>query len=194
MAEELAPGRVEPLLRGRLGRPYLYLRECESTQRLLPDDAPEGAVAVTDHQTGGRGRLGRSWLAPPGTSLLFSVLLVPPVPPERLPELSLVAGRAVADAIAAATGLAPTLKFPNDVLLGGRKVCGILAEASGGRVVLGIGLNVNQRDDELPAETVTPPTSLRVELGEPVPRARLLVAVLESLERAYDDWISASAA
>lgn len=185
----MAPERVEPLLRGRLGRPYLHVSSCESTQQLLPADAREGAVAVAEEQSVGRGRLGRSWLAPAGTSLLFSVVLVPRVPTERLPELSLVAGRAVAEAIATATGLEPSLKFPNDVLLGGRKVCGILAEARDGRVVLGIGINVNQTAAELPAGTETPPTSLRLELGAPLARDELLAAVLASLERAYDEWL-----
>jgi BirA family biotin operon repressor/biotin-[acetyl-CoA-carboxylase] ligase len=194
VADELAPERVEPLLRGRFGRPYRYLEACASTQRLLAREAPEGAVVLAEVQTEGRGRLGRSWIAPARTSLLFSVLLRPRVSSERLPELTVVAGHAVADAIAAATELAPTLKHPNDVLLRGRKVCGILAEASEGRVVLGIGLNVNQIERELPDDAATPPTSLRIELGRPLPRAELLADVLASLEHAYDAWVSGAAA
>src|SRR5438094_248899 len=120
--------------RGRFGRPFTFVERCESTQRLLDSEAAEGAVAAADEQTEGRGRLGRSWHAPPGTSLLFSIVLVPPVPRERLPELSLVAGEAVAEAIIAETGLAATIKPPNDVLVLGRKVAGILAEAADGRV------------------------------------------------------------
>jgi BirA family biotin operon repressor/biotin-[acetyl-CoA-carboxylase] ligase len=118
----------------------------------------------------------------------MSVLLTPTVESERLPELSLLAGGAVAEAIAEVTGLEPTIKFPNDVLLGGRKVAGILAEASDGRVVLGVGVNANQTEDELPEETQHPPTSLRVELGTPVYRPHLLAAILLQLERAYDAW------
>ena len=194
MAGELAPERVEPLLSGRFGRPYRHVATCASTQRLLEADAPEGAVVVAELQTEGRGRLGRRWLAPAGSSLLFSLLLRPRVRSDRLPELSLVAGRAVADAIAATAELQPTLKHPNDVLLGGRKVCGILAEATNGRVVVGIGINVNQTEAELPVDTVTPATSLRVELGRPLPRAPLLVEVLASLERAYDAWVNDAAA
>jgi BirA family biotin operon repressor/biotin-[acetyl-CoA-carboxylase] ligase len=143
--------------RGRFGQPFTWVETCASTQRLLAG-APEGAVVATDEQTEGRGRLGRSWHAPRGTSLLFSLVLEPPVPPDRLPELSLVAGAAVAAAIAAETGLEATIKPPNDVLVGGRKVAGILAEASGGRVVLGIGVNVAQSAGELPEEVVTPAT------------------------------------
>jgi BirA family biotin operon repressor/biotin-[acetyl-CoA-carboxylase] ligase len=101
----------------------------------------------------------------------------PPVPVRR--------GDAV-DATSAAT-----IKHPNDVLVGGKKIAGILAESSEGRVVLGIGLNVNQTADELPAETQTPVTSLRLETGIPVDRARLLAAILLELERAYDAWITA---
>ncbi len=141
--------REAPALHGRFGRPYTYVERCPSTQRLL-DGAPEGAVAVTDEQTEGRGRLGRTWHAPAGSSLLFSIVLTPAVSSERLPELSLVAGAAVAEAIAAETGLAPTIKHPNDVLIGGRKVAGVLAEAAEGRVVLGIGINVSQDEAGLP--------------------------------------------
>src|SRR3954471_5000757 len=157
---------------------------------LLHDDDPEGAVAVAEEQTEGRGRLGRSWQAPAGTSVLVSVLLRPPVEPARLPELSLVAGGAVAEAIADLTAIDPAIKFPNDVLIGGRKVAGILAESSEGRVVLGIGVNANQTADQLPAEAQTQPPSRRIELGEPVDRAALLAAMLLRLERAYDAWVA----
>jgi len=155
---------------------------------MLAEDAEEGAVAVAEEQTEGRGRLGRKWEAPAGTSVLVSVLLVPAVDAARLPELSLVAGNAVTAAIVEVTGLEPTIKFPNDVLIGGRKVAGILAESSDGRVVLGIGVNANQTSEQLPDEAQTEPTSLRVEVGEPVNRAQLLAAILLQLERAYDAW------
>jgi BirA family transcriptional regulator, biotin operon repressor / biotin---[acetyl-CoA-carboxylase] ligase len=179
--------REAPDFRGRFGRPYTYVERCASTQRLL-DGAPEGAIAVTDEQTEGRGRLGRSWHAPAGTSLLFSIVLVPPVPAERLAELSLVAGEAVAEAIAAETGLSPTIKHPNDVLLDGRKVAGVLAEAAEGRVVLGIGINVFQTQEGLPPEVAT--TSLRLAGAGAVDRSALLATVLERLEARYDAWVS----
>ena len=194
MADSLAPDAVRPLLRGRFGRVYHYAEVTPSTQRMLGEESAEGAVAVTEEQTEGRGRLGRRWEAAPGTSILVSVLLVPPVEPPRLPELSLVAGGAVAQAIAEITGIEPAIKFPNDLLIGMRKVAGILAESSEGRVVLGIGVNVNQTAQELPADTLTPPTSLRVVLGEPVDRARLLAAILLHLERDYDAWTTGTAA
>ena len=193
MADSLAPDAVRPLLRGRFGKVYRYAEVTPSTQRMLGEDSVEGAVAVTEEQTEGRGRLGRRWEAAPGTSILVSVLLVPPIEPARLPELSLVAGGAVAQAIAEITGIEPAIKFPNDLLIGMRKVAGILAESSEGRVVLGIGVNVNQTPQELPADTLTPPTSLRVVLGEPVDRARLLAAILLHLERDYDTWTTGTA-
>ncbi len=190
MADSLAPDAVKPLLRGRFGRAYRYAEVTPSTQRMLAADDAEGAVAVAEEQTAGRGRLGRSWQAPAGTSVLVSVLLVPDVEPARLPELSLVAGNAVAEAIVEVTGIEPTIKFPNDVLIGGRKVAGILAESSEGRVVLGIGVNANQTREQLPDDAQTEPTSLRLELGEPVNRVQLLAAILLQLERAYDAWVA----
>jgi len=184
---------VEPLLRGRFGRPYTFLERCESTQRELGADHPEGAVVAADEQTAGRGRLGREWLTEPGTSLLFSINLVPPIETQRLPELSILAGRAAADGIEEATGLRPEIKLPNDLLVEGRKLAGILAEARDARVVLGVGINVNVRREALPSGVDTPPTSLLVELGHPVPRAPLLAAILAALERHYDDWIASAA-
>jgi BirA family transcriptional regulator, biotin operon repressor / biotin---[acetyl-CoA-carboxylase] ligase len=194
VADSVAPDAVKPLLHGRFGGVYRFEEQCVSTQRLLREDDPEGAIAVADEQTEGRGRLGRSWHAPRGTSVLVSIVLRPAVEPPQLPELSLVAGGAVAEAIAEVTGIEPAIKFPNDVLIGGRKVAGILAESSEGRVVLGIGVNVNQDAEQLPVDAQTEPTSLRLELGEPVDRARLLAAVLAKLEQAYDAWINQGAA
>ena len=177
-----------PRLRGRFGRPFTFVERCASTQPLL-DGAPQGAVAATDEQTEGRGRLGRSWHAPAGTSLLFSIVLIPPVPPERLAELSVVAGEAVAEAIATETGLEAAIKHPNDVLIAGRKVAGVLAEAAEGRVVLGVGVNISQTEDQLPSDLVTAATSLSLE-GAVVDRAELLATILERLEAHYDAWIT----
>jgi BirA family transcriptional regulator, biotin operon repressor / biotin---[acetyl-CoA-carboxylase] ligase len=182
-------GAVVPRLRGRFGHDYRFLAQCESTQRALPEDAPEGAVAVTDFQTAGRGRRGRDWVAPSGTSVLCSLVLRPHVASERLPELSVVAGQACAEAIGAVTGLAPTVKLPNDVLVRGAKVAGILAEASEGRVVLGIGINVHQAADELPAGIEPSATSVDLETAERVDRRDLVVELLEQLERHYDEWL-----
>lgn len=194
MADSVAPDAVQPLLTGRFGRVYRYSEVCASTQWLLRDDDPEGAVAAADEQTEGRGRLGRTWQAPAGTSVLISVLLRPVVEPPQLPELSLVAGGAVAEAIADVTGIDPAIKFPNDVLVAGKKVAGILAESNEGRVVLGIGVNVNQRTEELPPDAQTEPTSLAIEVGDRVDRGDLIAAILLRLEGAYDRWISGTSA
>jgi BirA family transcriptional regulator, biotin operon repressor / biotin---[acetyl-CoA-carboxylase] ligase len=182
---------VVPRLRGRFGHEYDFVVRCRSTQRLLMPSAPEGAVAVADEQTEGRGRLGRAWHAPPGTSILCSVQLRPPLPAQRYPELTVVGADAVADAIRALTRLEPELKHPNDVLIGGRKVAGILGEASEGRVVLGVGINVNIPAHELPDDVRLPATSVLAEVGAPLDRRDLLVELLDLLERRYDAWLAA---
>jgi len=184
VSSDLAPEVVEPLLGGRLGRPYRFVAECASTQRLLGEDEPEGALVATDHQTAGRGRLGRVWEDTPGRGLLFSVLLRPTLHMAIWPELSIVAG----EAVAAALPVDARLSHPNDVMADGRKLAGILPEASTGRVRLGIGINVNQSAAELPENTVKPTTSLRIETGREWERAPLLAAILLELERRYDAW------
>jgi BirA family transcriptional regulator, biotin operon repressor / biotin---[acetyl-CoA-carboxylase] ligase len=185
---DLSPASVEPLLQGRLGRPYRFVEECASTQRLLDADEAEGTTVATDLQTHGRGRLGRLWEAPPGRALLVSVLLRPTPPMALWPELSLVAGEAVAAALRKETGVAAELSHPNDVLIERRKVAGILPEASPGKVVLGIGVNVNQTAGELPPDTPKPATSLQSETGREWARGPLLAAILLELERRYDGW------
>ena len=185
--DSLAPERVEPLLTGRFGRPYMYEESCGSTQELLGHDLPEGALAVCDVQTEGRGRLGRSWNAPPGAAILASVLLHPP-PDRVVSEISLVAGTAVAEAIEGAVALAVQVKWPNDVMLNRRKVAGVLADAADGAVVVGIGLNVNQERDQLPADTKVPAGSLYTIDGIKRDRGPLLASILERLEVNYDAW------
>jgi BirA family biotin operon repressor/biotin-[acetyl-CoA-carboxylase] ligase len=148
----------------------------------------EGQVLVAEEQTAGRGRLGRSWASVPGASLTFSVLLRPaPVPGGRRGWLPLITGVAVASAVRAVAGVDAVLKWPNDVLVGERKLAGILAEQSpdGSAVVIGTGLNVATPADALPASPAgLPATSLLVE-GAPVSRDALLVALLGQLERWY---------
>jgi BirA family biotin operon repressor/biotin-[acetyl-CoA-carboxylase] ligase len=188
VSDSLAQEVVGPHLHGRFGQPYLYEPECESTQLLLLGSGlDEGAIAVTDHQTGGRGRLGRRWEAPPGSSLLVSVLLQPPTE-RHLPELSLVAALAAAETVEGATGLSAQIKWPNDVMLNRRKVAGILSELSDGTVVVGVGMNVNQGRDELPPDTPTQAGSLRTLTGTTYDRAVLLGSLLLRLERCYDTW------
>jgi BirA family biotin operon repressor/biotin-[acetyl-CoA-carboxylase] ligase len=186
----LAPVTVRPRLNGRFGGAlYLYAERCLSTQDLLPEDAPEGALAIAEEQLQGRGRRGRHWQAAPATSLLFSLCLRPSVEALRLPSLTPVAARAVAEAITAGGGAEATVKDPNDVLIAGRKVAGVVAEASSGRVALGVGINVSQNAGELPERPVFPATSLALELGAAPDRVELLIQVLESLERHYELWL-----
>jgi BirA family biotin operon repressor/biotin-[acetyl-CoA-carboxylase] ligase len=165
----LTPDVVLPALRGSYGREYHWAEETATTQRLLPPDAAHGAVALAERQTAGRGRRGGSWT---DSARMFSVALYPPQPVARWPELTLVAAHAVADAI----GDGAAIKHPNDVLVGGRKAAGILAEASA-RVVLGVGINVGG--------TAWPGAGW-------VDRDRLdlLVDVLARLESGYDAWLS----
>jgi biotin-[acetyl-CoA-carboxylase] ligase BirA-like protein len=169
---ELTADVVLPALRGGFGREYHYAAETSTTQKMLPEDAVHGAVALAERQSEGRGRLGRTWA---DSGLMFSVLLEPPPPVADWPELTLVA----AHAVAAAIGPEARIKDPNDVLVNGRKVAGILAEASG-RVVLGIGINVGG---------TSWPGAGWVERD----RLELLVDVLSRLERGYGDWLSRKA-
>lgn len=188
---ELEPEHARPLLRGSLGTPYVYAVDTTSTQDVLREgDYPHGAVAVAEHQTAGRGRSGRRWDDAPSKALLFSVLLRPPGA-VALPPLSLVAGLAVAVAVERETGLEARVKWPNDVLIEGRKVAGILLEASGAMVVCGIGVNVNQEETELPSVTRLPATSLRIAAGRPFDRGAVLAGVLDELEHLYGAWLVA---
>lgn len=188
MNDSLAPEAVAAHVRGRFGKPYRFEPDCESTQLLLVGSGlGEGAVVATDHQTNGKGRHGRQWIAPPDSSLLFSVMLHPPAE-RHLPELSLVAALAVAEAVEGATGLTAQIKWPNDVMLNRRKIAGILCELFDGVVAAGIGLNVNQTRDELPLDAPTEPGSLRTLTGQTYDRAPLLGSLLFRLERIYDGW------
>ena len=176
MEDSLQPDDVVPRLRGTYGcATYLYAESTPSTQRLL-DGRPHGSVAVADHQTEGRGRRGSEWVDVPGRSLLVSVVLEPRRPQSEWPQLTLVAAQAVVAAIEAVAGATAEIDPPNDVLVEGRKVAGILAEA-GERVVLGIGINIG--------ETAWPGSGA---LGAEVDRANLLVTLLEALERRYEEW------
>jgi BirA family transcriptional regulator, biotin operon repressor / biotin---[acetyl-CoA-carboxylase] ligase len=185
--DPLVPEVVEPLLTGTFGRTYFYQDACESTQKLLDIGLDEGAAAVCDVQTAGRGRLGRGWETPPGTAILCSVLLKPPGG-RAVAELSLVAGLAAAETVERALGLAVQLKWPNDVMVNRRKVAGVIAEATGEVVVVGIGVNVNQTREELPDDAKIAPGSLYTADGVRRERAPLLADLLSSLEHDYGLW------
>jgi BirA family biotin operon repressor/biotin-[acetyl-CoA-carboxylase] ligase len=170
-----------------LGEPRIHEDECESTQQLLDPSLPEGAIATTAHQTGGRGRLGRSWQDTPGQSLLCSVLLKPPAD-RRAAELTLVGALAIAEAVERTLGCAAQIKWPNDVLVDRRKVSGGLAELRDGAVILGLGVNVNQSEDELPADARLPAASLRMFDGLERDVEQLLHDVLHTLGECYATW------
>jgi BirA family biotin operon repressor/biotin-[acetyl-CoA-carboxylase] ligase len=154
--------------------------------------AAEGRVLVTEFQSAGRGRLGRSWSAPPRSGLMFPVLLRPSAPVAGHGWLSLLTGLAAATAVRRIAEVDVRLKWPNDLLIGERKLAGVLAERvdgnGGAAVVVGVGLNVSLREDELPVETAT---SLAVEKAACVDRDPLLRAVLREIERHYRDWTAA---
>lgn len=174
------------------GVPIEFLRTVGSTNdevlRRAVEGAPEGLVIAADEQTAGRGRHGRSWWDKPGNSLLFSVLLRPTLPLARFPLLGMAMACAVAEAGGDATGLELCVKWPNDVLHGGRKLCGILAESRPGTaghvLVVGTGINVNQAAGDLPPELSDRATSLRAAAGgRTFDREDLLRAVLDRFER-----------
>jgi BirA family transcriptional regulator, biotin operon repressor / biotin---[acetyl-CoA-carboxylase] ligase len=170
-----------------IGSPRRHEPTCESTQLLLGPGDPEGTIATTDHQTGGRGRRGRTWVEAPGSSVLVSVLLRPP--PERpAPQLSLVGGLAAALAAEDALELAAQIKWPNDVMVDRRKVAGVLAEAREGVVVLGIGINVNQTREQLPADARVAAASFRTVDGRVRDREEVLTRLLGHLEAQYAQW------
>jgi BirA family transcriptional regulator, biotin operon repressor / biotin---[acetyl-CoA-carboxylase] ligase len=151
-------------------------------------DAPEGSVLVAEHQSAGRGRLDRAWTSPPRAGLTVSFLVRPDVPSGRRSWLPLLTGVALAESVGAVTGVRASLKWPNDLLaLDGRKLAGILAEASGPAVVVGVGLNVSTRADELPPTG----TSLAQVTGAKVDRGPVLLAFLRAFERRYVRWVAA---
>jgi BirA family transcriptional regulator, biotin operon repressor / biotin---[acetyl-CoA-carboxylase] ligase len=153
--------------------------------RLASAGEPHGLVVVADAQSAGRGRLGRSWRSEPGASLLASWLIRPALEPERLPLLSLIAGVAAARAASAAAGVEVRLKWPNDLMLGGRKLGGILSESDGkGAVVVGLGLNVRQ--ESFPDEIRETATSLAAAGGRTPARAWLLAATLSGFGARMD--------
>jgi len=180
---------------GRLWRDVTVLAETGSTNSDLlaaaRAGAAEGTVLAAEVQTAGRGRLDRRWICPPRAALSFSALLRPDgVPAVARGWIPLLAGVAVAAGLRAQAGLDARLKWPNDVLVGGAKIAGILAEQAGDAIVLGIGINVTTRRDELPV-----PHATSVVLAGAAPdREQLLVAVLGELETWYRRWVAAVAA
>jgi BirA family biotin operon repressor/biotin-[acetyl-CoA-carboxylase] ligase len=196
--ERLDPDQInERLTTSFVGRSLHYWEALPSTMdeawRLARAGAPDGTVVLADEQTAGRGRLKRSWWSPAGSSLLLSVLLRPAWPARHAQRLTMVCSLAVCEAIAAAVGVQAEVKWPNDVLIDGHKVCGILTEldvrpgsvgAQLETAVVGIGINVNL-DFEGAPPLMAPATSLMLAAGRRVSRLDLLVALLSGIEQRY---------
>ncbi len=195
---QLDVARLRQALEGRrIGVPLVYRESTGSTNddamELGRRGAEEGTTVLADQQSHGRGRLGRRWESPPGRNLYLSVVLRPPIRAADAPQLGIVAGVAVVEAIRRWLPEA-VLKWPNDVLVAGRKIAGILVEMAAKEeavdfVVVGIGVNVNLQLDDLPAELQQTAGSIAQALGREVDRTEVALAVLEQLEREYERYL-----
>lgn len=181
-----------------LGHNTLYYPEVESTNEVAisvaQNGGPEGTVIIADKQTKGQGRLQREWYSPKGKGLWFSIILKPNIDPIKVSQLTLVAAVATADAVNKVTGLSPGIKWPNDLLINGRKFCGILSEGQIGNegidyVILGIGLNVNLDFYDFSLDIRSKATSLKIEAGKHIERTQLFREILCQLEKWYEVWL-----
>ena len=176
-----------------VGSTILYFDTINSTNTCLKEQvqcgAADGTVVIAGHQTAGRGRMTRSFESPEGKGIYLSVLLRPKLPPERLLPLTALAGIAVCDAVERVCGVRPGVKWPNDAVLNGKKLCGILTELvmDGAEpcIVLGVGVNLSQTAGDFSPEVAAIATSLSVEVGKPVGSAALIAALLEEIDRLY---------
>ena len=195
----LTEGEIRPWLQaGELGSPLLCFSSVDSTNSYLKREShslPGGAVAVADQQTGGRGRLGRAFHSPAHTGIYLSVLLKPELEPLQALNLTAYVAVAICEAVERATGLRPGIKWTNDLVLGGRKICGILTEMaiegeSGALqyVIPGIGLNVNETLEDFPEEVRPVAGSLAMAAGRKLERGRLAAEMINSLDRMYAAW------
>ncbi|MBN1399817.1 MAG: biotin--[acetyl-CoA-carboxylase] ligase [Anaerolineae bacterium] len=194
MIKDLTRERIQAGLKTHLVGRYLEAyTEIPSTNsravELARSGAQDGAVVVADTQSAGRGRLGRRWFAPPGTSLLISLVLRPELEPGQAPRVTMLCSLAALEAIRQVSGVESQIKWPNDLVVGDRKLGGVLTElglsgTSVDYVVVGMGINVNLEVESLP-EVMTPPTSLLAETGRPLSRLALLQALLEGVEARY---------
>ena len=182
----------------RIGRYLVCLPETASTNadafRLAEEGAEEGTTVIADAQSGGKGRRGRVWSSPAGVNLYCSIVLRPAIMPHEAPQLTFLSAVAAARAIEQITALKPEIKWPNDVLINGRKVAGLLNEMSAETdginfVILGIGVNLNMTLAQFPADVRAPATSLLLEQGLPVKRAQFAATMLGELDRLYTDFL-----
>ena len=198
------PDRPTPLEMGPLLPPHLrgwpihYFEKLDSTNlkasQLAREGAPEGTCVIAESQDSGRGRFNREWFSPPGKNIYLSIIFRPNVPPLRIQGLTLVAAVAVAEAIESRTALVPQIKWPNDLLIDGKKIAGILTEMTADQdrihsVVLGVGLNVNIEGGEFPPELSELATSLSEKKGERCSRVALVAALLIRLEIRYRTFL-----
>ncbi len=181
-----------------IGSKIVCLQETGSTNtvafRMAEEGAPEGTTVVADCQTGGKGRLGRVWASPPGVNLYCSVVLRPSIQPMAASQLTFLSVVALARAIEQLTPLSPRIKWPNDILIGGKKVAGLLNEMSAETdkvnfVVLGIGVNLNMSADQFPADLRHPATSLFLESGTRVRRTEFTRSLLRELDGLYGTFL-----
>lgn len=182
----------------RIGQRIEYREQVESTQliahQLAEAGAEEGTLVVADEQTGGRGRLGRSWHSPPGTGIWMSLILRPNMELKRSPQLTLLTAVAMTRSIRLITGSNVQIKWPNDILINKKKICGILTELNAewdriNYVVIGMGINVNTRKEDFPESLQPIATSLRIETGKPVKRAGLVREFCSKFEELYDLYL-----
>ena len=193
LPDVLAPSLIRPeLAENEIGRRIIHFFRIDSTNsvalELAANGAAHGTVVLAEEQTAGRGRLGREWYSEKSSGIYCSVILRPALSPAAAPVITLAAGLAAHHAIASVTGLAVDIRWPNDIMIGGKKACGILTEMSAEldrlhAVVLGFGVNVNHA--EFPAELRPMATSLRIEGRKTYSRAQIVVALLKELERCY---------
>ncbi len=161
--------------------------------RLAEEGAVEGTVVIAESQSGGKGRRGRIWASPPLANLYCSIILKPDIMPQGAPQLTFLSAVAVARAIELTTPLLPEIKWPNDLLISGKKVAGLLNEMSAETdavnfVILGIGVNLNMTGEQFPADLPYPATSLKLESGVAVDRSRFAGVMLHELDRLYDEF------
>ena len=183
----------------RVGKKVICFPETESTNqvafKLAEEGADDGTVVIADTQTRGKGRLGRQWASPPGANLYCSIILRPDIPPVSAYQLTFLSAVAVARAVEQTAPLAPRIKWPNDILINGRKVAGLLNEMSAETekvnfVILGIGVNINMRHDQFPQELRHPASSLMLEAGSEFARVGFIRALLRELDLLYDLYLA----
>ncbi|ARK30339.1 biotin--[acetyl-CoA-carboxylase] ligase [Halalkalibacter krulwichiae] len=195
----IQPHEVKVALKtNRFGSEITYFNEIESTQTVAHElshkGVKEGHVVIANEQTAGKGRLGRKWYSKSGTSVSMSIILRPELPPQQTPQLTLLAAVAVVRAIKSNVGISCDIKWPNDILLNGKKLVGILTEMQADpdvvhSIIIGIGLNVNQDSSEFDDEIKEVATSLRIVKGRVIERAQLIAAILNELETLYDLYL-----